>query len=103
MQRADDCPFHAAPLSARHRLRRRNTATDLFAPLRQHLLARCADQFAGLAAIAHHPLAGNDSQTRLAHPLAGAVGMFGFAEASARDSALETRFAEQGKRARRSR
>lgn len=48
------------------------------------------------------PLAGNDSQTCLAHPLAGAVGMFRFAEAGARGSAPETRLAEQGKRARRS-
>ncbi|TIV24656.1 MAG: hypothetical protein E5V86_11785 [Mesorhizobium sp.] len=57
-----------------------------------------------MTAIAHRPtpLPSNDSLIRLVHPLAGAAGTVGFAEASARDSALETRLAEQGKHARRS-
>ncbi|TIP05421.1 MAG: hypothetical protein E5X76_17245 [Mesorhizobium sp.] len=74
-------------------------------PRAKRTLARCADQLAGLTAIAHRPtpLPSDDSLIRLAHPLAGAAGAVGFAEAGGRDSALETRLAEQGKRARRSR
>ncbi|TIP40928.1 MAG: hypothetical protein E5X77_27080, partial [Mesorhizobium sp.] len=74
-------------------------------PRAKRTLARCADQLAGLEAIALQatPLPSNDSLIRLPHPLAGAAGAVGFTKASARDSALETRLAEQGKRARRSR
>ncbi|CDX35106.1 conserved hypothetical protein [Mesorhizobium sp. ORS 3359] len=72
-------------------------ANDPFAPLRQRFLARCADQLAELKTISHQttPLPGNDSLIRLAHSLAGAAGTFGFAEISARASALETLLVEQ--------
>jgi HPt (histidine-containing phosphotransfer) domain-containing protein len=81
------------------------TPPSTLAPLRQRFLARCADQLAGLAAIAHRPtpLPSDDSLIRLAQSLSGAASSFGFAEASARDSAPETRLAEQGRLARRSR
>ncbi|WP_181179896.1 Hpt domain-containing protein [Mesorhizobium sp. B2-7-1] len=72
-------------------------ANDPFAPLRQRFLARCTDQLAELKAIALQaaPLPGNDLLIRLAHSLAGAAGTFGFAEISARASALETLLIEQ--------
>ncbi|RWB73377.1 MAG: histidine phosphotransferase [Mesorhizobium sp.] len=72
-------------------------AIDPFAPLRQRFLSRCADQLAELKAIAHQPtpLVGSDPLIRIAHSLAGAAGTFGFAEISARASALETLLVEQ--------
>ena len=67
-------------------------AIDPFAPLRQRFLTRCADQLTELKAIACQgdPLPGSDPLIKIAHSLAGAAGTFGFAEISARASALET-------------
>ncbi|RRH92093.1 histidine phosphotransferase [Mesorhizobium tamadayense] len=71
---------------------------DPFASLRLRFLARCADQLAELKVIAHQdgPLPGfDDTLIRIAHSLAGAAGTFGFAEISARASALEALLVEQ--------
>ncbi|WP_246671100.1 MULTISPECIES: Hpt domain-containing protein [unclassified Mesorhizobium] len=70
---------------------------DPFAPLRQRFLARCATQLAELrAARQRGPSVGsNDTLIPTAHSLAGAAGTFGFAEISARASALETLLIEQ--------
>ena len=77
----------------------RPIANDPFAPLRQRFLARCADQLAELKSLArvHHPLSGasGGALIGIAHSLAGAAGTFGFAEISARASALETLLVEQ--------
>ncbi|WP_308642620.1 Hpt domain-containing protein [Mesorhizobium sp. GbtcB19] len=74
-------------------------SNDPFAPLRQRFLTRCADQLAELKAIADRqaalPIASNDPLIRIAHSLAGAAGTFGFADISARASALETLLVEQ--------
>jgi HPt (histidine-containing phosphotransfer) domain-containing protein len=70
---------------------------DPFAPLRQRFLIRCAGQLAELKAIASQggPLPDSDPLIKIAHSLAGAAGTFGFAEISARASALETLLVEQ--------
>ncbi|RAZ92925.1 histidine phosphotransferase [Mesorhizobium hawassense] len=74
-------------------------SNDPFAPLRQRFLTRCADQLAELKAIADgqgsSPIRSNDPLIRIAHSLAGAAGTFGYAEISARASALETLLVEQ--------
>jgi len=71
-------------------------SNDPFAPLRQRFLARCADQLTELKAVREGgPMPGNDALIRIAHSLAGAAGTFGFAEISARASALETLLIEQ--------
>ena len=70
-------------------------SNDPFAPLRQRFLARCADQLTELKAVREGgPMPGN-ALIRIAHSLAGAAGTFGFAEISARASALETLLIEQ--------
>ncbi|MER9070084.1 Hpt domain-containing protein [Mesorhizobium sp. M0902] len=78
-------------------------SNDPFAPWRQRFLARCDDQLAELKTIAREggPLPGGpaDSLVRIAHSLAGAAGTFGFAEISARASALETLLIEKGNEA----
>lgn len=65
--------------------------------MRQRFLIRCAGQLAELKAIACQgdPLSGSDPLIKIAHSLAGAAGTFGFAEISARASALETLLIEQ--------
>jgi HPt (histidine-containing phosphotransfer) domain-containing protein len=72
-------------------------ANDPFAPLRQRFLIRCGGQLEELKAIARqsNPLHGSDPLIKIAHSLAGAAGTFGFAEISARASALETLLIEQ--------
>ncbi|MER9133551.1 Hpt domain-containing protein [Mesorhizobium sp. M0768] len=78
-------------------------SNDPFALWRQRFLARCDDQLAELKTIAREggPLPGGpaDSLVRIAHSLAGAAGTFGFAEISARASALETLLIEKGNEA----
>lgn len=65
--------------------------------MRQRFLIRCAGQLEELKAIARQsgPLHGSDPLIKIAHSLAGAAGTFGFAEISARASALETLLIEQ--------
>ena len=75
----------------------RPIVNDPFAPLRQRFLIRCAGQLDELRTIASQggPFPDSDSLIKIAHSLAGAAGTFGFAEISARASALETLFVEQ--------
>ncbi|WP_245430045.1 Hpt domain-containing protein [Mesorhizobium sp. WSM3859] len=65
--------------------------------MRQRFLIRCAGQLEELKAVAcqSSPLPGSDPLIKIAHSLAGAAGTFGFAEISARASALETLLIEQ--------
>ncbi|MCA0010865.1 Hpt domain-containing protein [Mesorhizobium sp. B292B1B] len=73
-------------------------SNDPFAALRQRFLARCADQLAALKATRERsaaPGTSGDALARIAHSLAGAAGTFGFAEISARASALEALLIEK--------